>query len=263
MQSIAEFVSGVTTAGATPSRNGSVLLFEAHPNLSGVPDILARVTPAELRRVAAAGQKISFNRGDHLFRQGEPHRGIFVLRTGIVRSFYVSPSGREITLANWKPGNFVGGPEIFGSGLHVWSGIAVEAGEAIRLSGPAVRQLTTEIPNFAVGLVDGLAFKGKCYSALLQMLGTRSILERLAHLLFNLAEEQGSRTPDGILIEHAPTHEELAAMVGATRQWISMTMERFRASGLIDVNRRRIIFLRLAALRVLAGGEGIIVDGER
>ena len=240
-----------------------MLLFEAHPNLSGVPDILARVTPTELRRVVAAGKKISFSRGEHLFHQGEPHQGIFVLRTGIVRSFYVSPSGREITLANWKPGNFVGGPEIFGSGVHVWSGVAVEPGEAIRLSGPAVRRLTTEIPNFAIGLIDGLAFKGKCYSALLQMLATRSILERLAHLLFNLAEEQGSRTPDGILIECAPTHAELAAMVGATRQWVSITMERFRASGLIDGNRRRIVFLRLAALRALAGGEGIIGDGER
>lgn len=250
-------------ANATPGRTGSVLLFEAQPNLAGTPDILARVTPAELRQVASAGQKVSFGRGDYLFRQGESHRGIFVLRAGIVRSFYVSPAGREITLANWRPGNFVGGPEIFGGGLHVWTGVGVEPGEAIRLPGPMVRQLMAEIPNFAVGLVDGLAFKGKCYSALLQMLGTRSVLERLAHLLFNLAEERGIRTPRGVLIDCAPTHEEFAAMVGATRQWVSMTMERFRAGGLIEVNRRRIVVLRLAALRALAEGDGIIGDGER
>lgn len=263
MQAGVECGGSAMAAKLAPRGTGSVLLFEAHPNLAGTPDILAQVTPAELRQIVAAGQKVSFGRGDYLFRQGEPHQGIFVLRVGIVRSFYVSPSGREITLANWRPGNFVGGPEIFGGGVHVWSGIGVEPGEAIRLAGPTVRQLMTEIPNFAVGLVDGLAFKGKCYSALLQMLGTRSVLDRLAHLLFNLAEERGTRTPRGVLIDCAPTHEELAAMVGSTRQWVSMTMERFRAGGLIEVNRRRIVFLRLTALRALAAGEAILEEGER
>lgn len=257
VRSIAEWDDDITV-DRTPRRTGSVLLFEAHPNLSGVPDILAQLTRTELRRVLAAGHTINFKRGDYLFRQGEPHQGIFVVRTGIVRSFYVSPTGREITLANWKPGNFVGGPEIFGGGLHVWSGIGVEPGKAIGLPGPVVRRLMTEIPNFALGLVDGLAFKGKCYSALLQMLGTRSVLERLAHLLFNLAEAQGIETSNGILIDCAPTHEELAAMVGATRQWVSMTMERFRTYGLIEVNKRRIVFLRLGTLKDLAEGSGLL-----
>lgn len=263
VQSISERRSSGVAANSTPRRAGSVLLFEARPSLLGEPDILAQVTPAELGRVIAAGQTVNFSRGDYLFRQGEPHQGIFVLRTGIVRSFYVSPSGREITLAKWKPGNFVGGPEVFGGGLHVWSGVGVECGEAIRLPGPVVRRLMTEIPNFAVGLVDGLAFKGKCYSALLQMLGTRSVLERLARLLLNLAEEQGVQTLDGVVIDCAPTHEELAAMVGATRQWVSMTMDRFRSGGLIDVKKRRIAFVRSAALRALAEGDGINGDGER
>ena len=71
--------------------------------------------------VVAAGQRVRFERDDLLFRQGEEHRGILVLRQGVVRSFYQAPSGREITLAHWAPGNFVGGPEIFGGGVHVWS----------------------------------------------------------------------------------------------------------------------------------------------
>ena len=49
----------------------------------------------------------------------------------------------------------------------------------------------SEIPNFAVGLVQALAYKGKCYSSLLQMLGTRSVIERLAHLLLNLTDLKG------------------------------------------------------------------------
>jgi CRP-like cAMP-binding protein len=239
------------------------LLFETRPTLTGVPDILAPLTSAELARVLAAGCQVSFGRGETLFRQGEVHEGIFILRSGLVRSFYVSPSGREITLANWSAGNFVGGPEIFGGGVHVWSGVGVEPGVAIRLTGPVVRRLMTAIPNFAIGLVDGLAFKGKCYSALLQMLGTRSVAERLASLLFNLAEENGAPVPDGTEIADMPSHEELAAMVGATRQWVSVSLERFRARGLIGPRRRQLVVLDMAALRAFADGETEFKAGKR
>jgi CRP-like cAMP-binding protein len=240
------------SAGAGP--NGTVLLYEAHPHLSGVPDIFANLSADDVSRIIAAGKKVDFEAGDHLFRQGEPHEGIFILRAGTVRSYYVSPAGREITLANWTPGNFVGGPEIFGGGVHVWSGIATKSGHAIFLPGSAVRTLMAEVPNFAVGLVHGLAFKGKCYSALLQMLGTRSVVERLALVILNLTERQEIEDGYCIVVTRPVSHEELAGLVGATRQWISMTLDRFRKRGLIDVRNRRLVVLRPAELQTISRG---------
>jgi CRP/FNR family cyclic AMP-dependent transcriptional regulator len=236
-----------------PQGNTSLLLFEYLPNLAGVPDIFAALTGQESKRVIAAGEAIRFAPGDLLFRQGDPHRGIFILREGIVRSLYSAPNGREITLANWTPGNFVGGPDIFGEAPHVWSGVGVKGGEAIRLPGPVVRRLMSEIPNFAIGLVQGLAYKGKCYSSLLQMLGTRSVVERLAQLLLNLTALKGVESESAIIITEMPSHEELAAMVGATRQWVSMNIEKFRKRGLIEIGDRRLVILRPDALRAIAG----------
>lgn len=246
-----------------PQEGGSVLLFETRPALAGVPDILAPLTPAEVAQVLAAGRLVTFGRGETLFRQGDVHEGIFILRSGAVRSFYVSPAGREITLANWTAGNFVGGPEILGGGLHVWSGVGVEPGAAVRLPGPVVRRLMTAIPNFAIGLVDGLAFKGKCYSALLQMLGTRSVVERLASVLINLAEQIGAPIVGGIEIADMPSHEDLAAMVGATRQWVSVALEHFRARGLIAAQRRPFIVNDMRALRAFADGKTDLKVGKR
>jgi CRP/FNR family transcriptional regulator, cyclic AMP receptor protein len=247
-------VAGVKADHGRPRRDASLLLFESLPNLAGVPDVFATLTARESARVAAAGADIEFGAGDYLFRQGEIHSGILLLREGVVRSFYVAPNGREITLANWTPGNFVGGPDIFSDAPHVWSGIGVKAGHAIRLPGPTVRRLMSEIPNFAIGLVQGLAYKGKCYSSLLQMLGTRSVVERLAHLLLNLSELKGIESKGAIVIAEMPSHEELAAMVGATRQWISMTLEKFRKRGLVDINGHRLVILRREAVRAIADG---------
>jgi CRP-like cAMP-binding protein len=237
-------------AGSAP------LLYESEPALAGLADIVAGLTPAELHRVATAGHPAIFATGDVIFRQGDAHAGIFVLQSGSVRSFYVGVNGREITLANWGPGNFVGGPDIFGDGPHVWSGVATAPGAAIRLPGPVVRHLMCEIPAFAIGLVHGLAFKGKCYSTLLQMLGTRSVTERLALVLVNLATSRGRQAAGGLLVSPAPTHEELAGTVGATRQWVSATVERFKRAGLIEAGDRRLVVLDRAALAAIAQGGG-------
>jgi CRP/FNR family transcriptional regulator, cyclic AMP receptor protein len=245
---------GTTAKHPSRLRDASVLLFESLPQLAGVPDMFETLKADEIARVAASGDEIRFRVGDYLFRQGEPHRGIFIVREGAVRSFYSAPNGREITLANWTAGNFVGGPDIFGEAPHVWSGIGAETGVAIRLPGRAVQQLIADMPNFAIGLVQSLAYKGKCYSSLLQMLGTRSVVERLAHLLLNLSDLKGVRFGDVIVIAPVPSQEELAAMVGATRQWVSMTLEKFRKRGLIELAPKRLAVRQIAALRAIAEG---------
>lgn len=112
----------------------------------------------------------------------------------------------------------------------------------------------SDIPNFAIELVQGLAYKGKCYTSLLQMLGTRSVVERLAQLLTNLADLQSVELEGVIVVTPTLSHEELAAMVGATRQWISITLEKFRKRGLIEISRRRLVIRNVAALRAVAEG---------
>ena len=101
-----------------------------------------------------------------------------------------------------------------------------------------------EIPALAIGVVEALEYKGKCLSALVQMLGTRSVSERLAMLLSNLAEIHGVKSEDGIAIGPPFTHEAFAQMVGASRQWVTMTLDRFQNEGMIRVGKRRTVILR-------------------
>ena len=101
-------------------------------------------------------------RGATLFTQETPNDGIWLVESGRIRVFYAAPSGREITLAYWYPGNFVGGPDVFGTGLHKWSGMAASNSSVLHLPGKALRQLVTEIPALAIGIIDGLTFKGRC-----------------------------------------------------------------------------------------------------
>src|ERR1700752_2890499 len=205
----------------------ALLLVESQALVGGPSPLLQWLTPREREQVLAPGRRRVLNRGQTLFNQGALHEGIYLIESGRIRVFYTAPSGREITLAYWHQGNFVGGPEVFGSGVDLWSGAAVTDCSLVHFPGRVLRRLVLQIPSLAIGVIEGLAFKGKCYSALAQMLGTRSVIERLAHLLLHLADSYGVRQHDGIVISAALTHADIAHMVGATRQWVTISLKRF------------------------------------
>jgi len=179
-----------------------------------------------------------------VFLQGQPHEGIFLIEAGVVRSYYTAPSGREITLAYWTPGHFVGGPEMFRGGFHIWSGVAAEDCTLLYLSGTTIRRLVERLPQFAICLIEGLVAKSKCYSALVQMLGTRSATERLAQLLVIFGEIYGKHEANRLVVQRKVTHEQLATIVGVTRQWITTTLDRFQKRGIISLGRQTIIIER-------------------
>jgi CRP/FNR family cyclic AMP-dependent transcriptional regulator len=248
--------SGPAAKMRHPQMSGSgqpLLLTESARSLGGPPSLFETVSLRDREIVLRHGRRKVLNRGDVLFNHGTKHDGIYLIETGRVRVFYTAPSGREITLAYWGPGNFVGGPEVFGTGVHQWSGLATSNSSVVQLPGKELRALVVQIPKLAIGLIEGLAFKGKCYSALAQMLGTRSITERLAHLLLHLTQLYGVKEPGGILIDSAFTHADLAHMVGATRQWVTISLRRMQDRGIVTSRKSRIIVRKPDLLQDMKG----------
>jgi len=226
-----------------PERPPAIFLAEMPVEIATKSTFLSRLNAEEYRRVREIGFEQRVGTGESVFCQGDTHDGIFLIEGGSVRTFYTGPTGREITLAYWTPGHFVGGPEIFGGGTHVWSGVATQDTRLLWLRGADLRRLMERIPSLAMGIVEGLVQKGKCYSALVHMLGTRSVVERLAQLLVILADTDGVETEDGVAIGRSFTHEDLANMVGSTRQWVTVTLDKFQKQGAIRMQSRRIVLL--------------------
>src|SRR3954462_4758524 len=248
-------VRGAVPATVRPAGGSSLLLTENQQWIGGPPPLMDKLTLRQRELVLKQGRRKVLNRGQTLFSQGARHDGIFLIESGRIRVFYTSPLGREITLAYWHAGNFVGGPEPFGGGTHQWSGVASTNCSVVQLPGRELRALAMEIPNLAIGLIEGLTFKGKCYSALAQMLGTRSITERLAHLLLHLPQLYRVKDPDGILIGAAFTHADLAHMVGATRQWVTISLKRLHEKNVLIVRKSKIIVRRVDVLQEMRGQE--------
>ncbi len=216
------------------------------------PDLLSGLDAEGRALVLQSGRSRLFRRGQAVFRQGEQHDGIYLVESGLVRVFYTSPSGREITLAYWSAGNFCGGPEVFGVGSHVWSGTAVRDTRVLSISGRALRGLAERLSPLAIGIIECLIFKGACYSHLAQVLGTQSVTGRLSSVLGELVRVYGRPVEGGVEIVMPFTHDDLASMVGATRQWVSMTLARLADRGVIAKSRRRLVIRQLEQIATMS-----------
>ena len=121
--------------------------------------------------------------------------------------------------------------------------------------GDVLRQMVLKIPALALGIIEGLSFKGRCYSSLAQMLGTRSPTERLAHLLLHLADLYGVEERGGTLIAASFTHADLANMIGVTRQWVTTALKRLAVMGVLDAQGTNILIKDGAPLAKMRDGK--------
>ena len=222
----------------------ALFLAETVEELNEGANFLSRLSARDWEVLRREGTEISIEVGGSVFFQGDEHKGIWLIEEGKVRTFYAAPSGRQITLAYWTAGHFVGGPEIFGGGEHIWSADVTQDCRLLYLPSGVLRKLIETQPSFALCLIEGLVAKGKCYSALAQMLGTRSVVERLAQLLVILAENHGRRDGNRLVIDRKFTHDQIATIVGSTRQWVTMTLDKFQKKGIISVARQSIVIER-------------------
>ncbi|MEO1306879.1 MAG: Crp/Fnr family transcriptional regulator [Pseudomonadota bacterium] len=232
----------------TDSGPSAIFLSEYILDINEGSGFLSGLSEEVRRSVRKHGTRCVFSKGDSIFLQGASHTGVWIIEDGRARSYYTGPSGREITLAYWTPGHFIGGPELFGRGRHVWSADALEDCEMLFLSGTSLEKLVRQHPDVAMAIIDGLIAKGKCYSALIQMLGTRSVSERLRQFLVILADTHGRHENKSVIIDRTITYEQIASVVGATRQWVTQSFDKFRNEGVLDISRSEIVIFNIEAL---------------
>jgi CRP/FNR family transcriptional regulator, cyclic AMP receptor protein len=191
--------------------------------------------------------------GESLFFQESQHSHTYVIQSGIIRTFYVSEAGREVTLGFWSNGDVVGGPCILGGGQHVWSAVANRQSEVYVISGANLRKLAESNVKVMNWVIKVLEFKLRWMSILFQIHGTERVQDRLAKLLLLMGDIYGDDVGSSIVIKQDINQTDLATLVGASRQWTNKALAELRAKGVIGMDGRRIILHDPKALRNILG----------
>lgn len=215
--------------------------------------------PAEAEaQVLSLGRSGRWARGEILFHPEDQAETLYLLTRGGARLYRLGRSAREVTLDVHGPGDLLGVQALLPGGQ--WAaeryGLYAEAlddTEALLLGQDTLARLRQLAPAFAVTLNQQLVQQTQQVQGRLAGLVFLEVSQRLALALLTLAEREGDWNTEGKLaLRERVSHQDLAHMVGSTRETITKLLGDFRNKGLLDLGYRRLILTDHKGLLALA-----------
>lgn len=210
-------------------------------------DFFAGLSAADLDLFTKRAHRHRYRKRAILFQQGDDTANIYVIDEGWVRTFTTGATGKEITIGLWSRGDIIGAPDICATTRSL-SAEAVDDSVLWSIGAQDLDGLIAESSGFARNLIKALSFKVRWASTIADRLGTGSVDYRVAFILANLAQLHGQKDLDNHLVIERLTHQDIGHMVGASRQWVTRTLNKFENEKLLRCHTRRIVVMDLDGL---------------
>ena len=211
--------------------------------------LFASLTEKELQALAARTIRRRFQRGELLFGEGDPCTGLFLVASGKIRIFKLSPSGREQVLAIEGPGSSFAELPVFDGGNYPAAASASEDAEVLFVSRKDFQNFCREHPEVGLKVIAVVGSRLRRLVGIIEELSFTTVRQRLIALILRLAQTSGSPSREGVRVELTMSHQDLAAELGTVRELISRNLSRLQAEGFLDVDGRKIMVKDLAGLK--------------
>ena len=199
-----------------------------------------------------------FAPGQVIFHLGDPGGLLYLISKGKVKISHTTTEGQEVVLAILGPGDFFGELALLDDAPRSATAVALEATETWTLHREEFMHYLTDNPDFALHVLKTLARHIRRLNTQLADIFFLDLPGRLARTLLQLAEQYGTYTTEGTVINLSLTQTDLAEMTGATRVSVNKALGRFRRAGWIRVIGRQVTVIDRRALEemiVVSGGE--------
>jgi CRP-like cAMP-binding protein len=187
-------------------------------------------------------------KGEILFHEGEPGDHLYVILEGKVKLGHASTDGRESLLAVLGPGEMFGELSLFDPGLRTSTATALTEARAYRLGNAQLMPWLAGRPDVAAALLQALARRLRRTNEAMADLVFSDVPGRVAKALMDLGEKFGTLTTAGLLVTHDMTQEELAQLVGASRETVNKSLADFAQRGWIQLESRQVLILDVERL---------------
>ena len=211
--------------------------------------LFAGLTEQEMQALAMRVSKKRFQRGELLFSEGDSCTGLFLVASGTIRIFKLSPAGREQVLAVEEPGSSFAELPVFDGGNYPASASALEDSEVLFISRKDFQNFCREHPEVALKVIAVVGSRLRRLVGIIEDLSFTTVRHRLIALILRLIQASGTASKEGVRVELTKTHQDLAAELGTVRELVSRNLSRLQAEGFLEVDGRRIIVKDLNGLR--------------
>ncbi|MBP2454724.1 cAMP-activated global transcriptional regulator CRP [Mycolicibacterium lutetiense] len=210
-------------------------------------EVLARagifqgVSPDAVAALVRQLEPVTFRRGEVVFTEGDPGETLYIITAGKVKIGRKSMDGRDSLITLMGPSDMFGELAIFDPGPRTSSVTALTEVKAVVMSRSVLRSWIADRPEIAEQLLRVLARRLRRTNDNLSDLIFTDVPGRVAKQLLYLAQRFGSRDGNALRVDHELTQEEIAQLVGSSRETVNKALSDFAQRGWIRVQGRSIL----------------------
>ena len=217
--------------------------------MEGVQDILYRagifqgVDPVAVQNLIEQMETVRFPRGTTIFEEGEPGDRLYIITSGKIKLARHAPDGRENLLTVMGPSDMFGELSIFDPGPRTSSAVCVTEVTAATMNSEMLKQWVADHPAIAQQLLRVLARRLRRTNANLADLIFTDVPGRVAKTLLQLANRFGVQEGGALRVNHDLTQEEIAQLVGASRETVNKALATFAHRGWIRLEGKSVLIV--------------------
>ena len=186
---------------------------------------------------------VKISKGNTLFKEGDEGDRLYVVLEGKLKLGTASGDGRENLLSILGPGEMFGELSLFDPQPRTSTATAVTDARLLALSHNQVIGLITAHPRVALELLERLAQRLRRSNEVLADLVFADVPGRVAKAIIDLGTRFGSQKEDGLHVNHDLTQEELAQLVGASRETVNKALADFASRGWVRLEPRAVVVM--------------------
>ncbi|MBV8353715.1 MAG: Crp/Fnr family transcriptional regulator [Candidatus Eremiobacteraeota bacterium] len=206
---------------------------------------------AELEQIASTTMTQSFHKHEFIVREGDPGDRFYIILDGSVAVTRIASDGRETILSILKVNDFFGEMSLFDSSLRSASIKTLTDVTVGVIEEKEFLELLERNPRIGRYLVIALSQRLRAANQLIAATTSQDIRARLASLLLNLTQSFGEQVENGTRITLRLTNQEMANMIGTTRETVNRTLNRFWDERLIDMRTSHVVVVEPEKLKAL------------
>lgn len=214
-----------------------------------VGDIVRKVTlfaelqDTDVEAIAAIARFKSYPKDHLLFDRGEEGDEFLVVIEGRLKIIFLNEDGRELTLTILSPYQCLGEMSLIDDFPRSASAVALGDLRVLSINKRDFGKLLESHPHIALGLLRQLSRRLRELTEDTAGLIFMDVYQRLARKLLNLSQTLGVPKEGGREIPQRLTHQELANMIGATRETVTKVLNEMESREIISFNKKRVIIL--------------------
>lgn len=208
-------------------------------SLKRIP-LFSDLTEHELKSLIASGGRRKYPAKNILFQEGEPGDFLLVILSGKVKVLLTGKDGQEYILSLLGQGSFFGEMSLLESAPRSATVMTMEPSEFLRIGGQEFGELLQRNSTIALKILKHLSQRLRRTNEQVRSLVMFDIYARVGRCLVNLAEIQGGRANGQLLVPNRPSLQEMANMIGCTRETVSRALKALRENGCLTMSRNTI-----------------------